>query len=271
MKRGKNAASPWLGIVSVAALGGLATMCFPDTTGDFENFKDRTAGARQETEAGPSIGVAPSMSFTGLYYGVCLTQLSQDDPTRVLRFYSHATYEAGATFMPMDDGGADASSSGSSDGGDGGDGSAFSGPGGQGNEAKVMGPSGGAGVITLNLQTLRARNGVTPAPAPNVSQMYTLGGVITAKAPVAADGTFSLSFGDLAVDAEANGVSPRPISAAHVVTAGYLYDKAKFCTTLAGDLVEPTMIALLASKNTCIFIAVNEGDPLPPSPDFKCP
>lgn len=131
------------------------------------------------------------------------------------------------------------------------------------------------GGLAFVMTPLRGWDDAAQAPQPpaTVSSSETVGDPITATSPLSG-GRYTAAFGALAVPPLANPING---SAAHV--DGLTLDGPfpglgqPFCGGLAGELTEPFEYTLSRDENTCLFLPVAEGDPLPAvqASDFHCP
>jgi hypothetical protein len=64
----------------------------PDPKGDYDDFVGKTEGVRIVKEAGAVDAKPPTEPIKALYIGTCITVLSQQNPTKVLRFYTDASF-----------------------------------------------------------------------------------------------------------------------------------------------------------------------------------
>jgi hypothetical protein len=221
-----------LGLVASAS----AAACIPDPKGDFEDYRDKTAGLG-EKDSGPADVQAldtkpPDTATEALYVGVCVTALAAKDPAQALRFYTETKYTPGT-------GGAD-------------------------------------GKVTMIVSPLqgwdKAKNDyITPTA---VSKANIRGPAITVPdVPVkAADGRFTANLGTINLPGEANSISGRDAVIVTAVLDGK-FGVGEFCSTLGGNLTVPYAYTFNPKENTCLFIKVNEGDPVPTraSAQFVCP
>lgn len=78
--------------MAVFVLGWSA--CLPDPKAEFDDYAEKTASYRQNgpRDGGDIDSAAPTEAVTGLYVGVCLSQLAAGRLDRVLRFYAPVTF-----------------------------------------------------------------------------------------------------------------------------------------------------------------------------------
>jgi hypothetical protein len=115
-----------------------------------------------------------------------------------------------------------------------------------------------------------------PAPPASIDRAHTVGATLSASSTVA-DGAFQAAFGALDVPPAANTITggaahvERLTLDGHVSPARTLGDR--FCAGLSGELTVPLEYELRSDENTCLFLPVAEGAPLPPvdASDFHCP
>ena len=256
-------------------MAGAAVRCLPNPTKDFDDFLDRTSASRDATAAVCKDGTAPTTPFSALYVAFCITQFSADDPERVFRFYTKVDYLTSAPAPTTDSGAsgttdASGSSDASDDSGDAMTTSSSSGSNTVDATAPVpMGPA--VSTIKLQITALLARDaaGIRQPPA-TVSQSLTNGATINGQSGVSADGKFKVALGTLAIKDIANAVNPRDVNLANIVMEGQINDPLRFFSNLGGQLTAPVMADLDPAQNSCVFIQVKEGDPLPATPTFKC-
>ena len=113
-----------------------------------------------------------------------------------------------------------------------------------------------ADTFTLDLTPLKKS-------ATKVSKAQSVGAPQTTSSGLAADtGRFKVSFSGISVDASANPFSTGPLTIAPMTLEG---DKAagRFCTKLDGAITAPLQQRLDPSADVCVFVPVNEGDPVP--------
>lgn len=131
------------------------------------------------------------------------------------------------------------------------------------------------GNITLKLTPLKL--GPNNGPPPTVSKDQTVGTTYSiTDSPTNAQGVYFGALGTVTVPGASNPISGRDIIIEQTKMDGrYVLPAARFCTQFAGHVTTPTDIVLAGSENTCVFIKVSPGDPLPPisSSDFSagCP
>ena len=131
------------------------------------------------------------------------------------------------------------------------------------------------GGLELVMTPLRGWDDAAQAAKPpaTVSRSETVGDPITATSPLSS-GSYTAAFGALAVPPLANPING---AAAHVdgltLDGPFAALGQPFCGGLAGELTEPFEYTLSRDENTCLFLPVAEGDPLPAvqASDFHCP
>ena len=225
--------------MSVAFLGMVASAsaaaCIPDPKGDFEDYRDKTAGLG-EKDSGPAdvqaLDTKPPETVTdALYIGICVTTLAGKDPAQALRFYTETKY----TPVPGSD-----------------------------------------GKLTMTVTPMhgwdKTKNDyITPSA---VSKANTRGkGITVTDVPVkSSDGRFTANLGTINLPGEANSISGRDAVIANLVLDGK-FGVGEFCSTLGGNLTVPYAYTFNPKENTCLFIKVNEGDPVPArdATQFLCP
>src|SRR5688572_14939779 len=82
-----------LGLGTVLVAGGAA--CIPDPEGEFNDYKERTAGMTQSTQPSTDASIEtkpPETATEGLYIGICTTILANNDPNQALRFYTKSKF-----------------------------------------------------------------------------------------------------------------------------------------------------------------------------------
>jgi len=226
--------------LSLGTLGAAATAtssaCLPDPSGDYDDFIKRTSGAaiapEPVSDASPFDSKPPATAAEALYIGICVTLISGGDPELALRFYTTSKYTPDSA------------------------GSA------SGKLLLTVTPMVGYDVV--------AKQPVKPA---SVSKSETRGDAIAVpETSVSASGRFTANLGTVNLVREANSISGNNIVIERTVLDGLFGSGDRFCTTLAGQLTSPYQLTFEASKNTCIFQKVKEGDPLPkiPASDFVC-
>jgi hypothetical protein len=133
----------------------------------------------------------------------------------------------------------------------------------------------GANQLTLSMTPLVGWDLVTQQPAPPsaITQSQTCGRAVTATSSLS-DGAYSAHFGRLDIPAVGNSINGVDVRIANVQLDGPFQDGSpRFCAGLSGAIVDPVQYELKREENTCIFVKVNDGDPLPAltSSDFHCP
>jgi hypothetical protein len=226
-------------LVLASAVVGIATFiaCIPDPKGDYEEFRDKTAGLNPGTEvsdAGPIDAKPPEQAVEETYGAICVTALANRDPEQALRFYTESKY------VPD-------------------------------------GPGAPTGKLTLNLTAMKGWEVNPPpgkyvAPT-TFSKSETRGNPISVSAtPVNEKGRFTANLGTANLTAEANSISGREAVIENVTLDG-IFGTSAFCSTLGGNLTVPYAYDFKPAENTCVFFKLKEGDPFPkPKPaDFVCP
>lgn len=123
------------------------------------------------------------------------------------------------------------------------------------------GTGGGAGKLTLKITPMKL--GPNNGPPASVSKSEAIGSTFTLnEVAVDARGSFPGSLGRVTVPGAANPISGRDIVIDDAAIPGRFAEE-KFCTQLAGHVVQPTDIILEGDANTCLFFKAKEGDPLP--------
>lgn len=249
-------------------------MCLPNPTQDYDDFVARTGEFRDAGGTGTGTGMAPSEPFSGVYYGVCTTEFSSDDPERVFRFYTKVDYttdappvvlmDASTPMTSMDassDADPDASSSDSGSSSD----ASLSTP-----VVEAGPPKAVVGTLSLSIAAMRGRVAGIRTPPTEVSESTKVGATIMGTGAVASDGRYRVGLGELVIGEEGNAVQPRDVKLSEIFMDGRLSDSSKFCANLVGNLTLPVMATLTPALNVCVFLRVNEGDPLPANPEFVC-
>jgi hypothetical protein len=143
-------------------------------------------------------------------------------------------------------------------------------------ETKFVPDPAGGGKLTMNVAFLRGwdtANNTYTSPT-SVSKSETRGAtVVVTDAPVAAgDGRFTAVLGTVNLPGEANSVSGRDAVIEDTTLEGRFGGGDRFCSTLGGQLTVPYSFTFDPAANTCLFVKVNEGDPLPAidSNEFVC-
>lgn len=239
------------GVVTGASLATVAlvasaagTACLPDPRGDYEDFKERTAHIQPEepsTDASTTFDAKPpEEAVEGLYVGICVASLAARDPEQALRFYTETKYTPD-------------------------------------------GPGAETGKLTLTVTPMLgwdvgAKQPTSPA---TVSKAETRGETVTTEVPVGNGGRFTAVLGEVDPERgtpvielveEANSISGRAASIENTTLDGLFSAGDRFCSTLGGHLFVPYSFTFDPKENTCLFLKVNEGDPLPQvdSSEFVC-
>jgi hypothetical protein len=111
-----------------------------------------------------------------------------------------------------------------------------------------------------------------PRPPSAVSSSATCGSPIVAHTTVSG-GTFAARFGTLVLPAVGNSINGEDAQVDNVQLDGVVRDPSRFCSGFAGTLTVPDQYEFRSDENTCLFVEVSEGDPLPTlsAADFHCP
>ncbi len=228
-----------LHLVVIGAVGGIVFACIPDPHGDYEDFKDRTAGLNPDLsppEAGPIDAKPPETAVEQLYVAVCVVSLANRDPAQAFRFYTESKY------VPD-------------------------------------GPGSATGKLSLVMTTLKSWDHSVNPPngqyfEPSVFTAADKRGepILVNDIPVSDKGRFTANLGKVTVTDAANPVSGRQAVLDFVVLDG-LFGTDNFCSTFGGTLVEPYVAELPPDKNTCVWTKVKEGDAFPKltKEQFVCP
>lgn len=231
------ALSAGVGLLGALTASVLTTACFPDPEGDYEDFIARTANLQEDS--GPPAEVDANIDTKPPTESVDALYVGICVTTLAAK-----DPEQALRFYT---------------------------------ETKFTPDQAGGGMLALTVSPLRgwdlATNGYT-SPA-TVSKSEIRGDNIPVpETPVAAGtGRFTAVLGTVRLTKEANSVSGKDALINNVTLDGRIGAGDRFCTTLAGDLVEPYGFTFDPKANTCLFQKVNEGDPLPkiPSAEFVCP
>lgn len=213
--------------------------CIPDPKGEYDDYVSRTknfdGGATPAPNLDASIDTKPPDTATeSLYVGICVTALANKDPSQALRFYT---------------------------------------------ESKFTPDPGGGGKLTLTLTPMVGWDPTVPPSGQftqpkTVSKSETRGsGVTLQDIQVAAGaGRFTANLGTVNLPPEANSLSGRPAIIDNTTLDGRFGDP-EFCSTLGGQLKVPYEYTFNPADNTCLFVKVKEGDPLPTktADQFVCP
>jgi hypothetical protein len=128
--------------------------------------------------------------------------------------------------------------------------------------------------LTLGIKPLVGwnANGGGAAPPATVGESTTCGTTSTATSPVT-KGAFSARYAELDLPGEANSITGDPIRLEDVRLDGILRKENRFCSGIAAMMTAPLQYELLREENTCIFVKIADGDPLPAltPEDFHCP
>jgi hypothetical protein len=123
------------------------------------------------------------------------------------------------------------------------------------------GAGGAASKLTMKITPMKlGPNNSAPAAfvkSETIGDTFTIDSV-----DVDARGVFPGALGTVKVPGAANPISGRDIVIENTSLNGR-YAEEKFCTQLAGHVVQPTDIELIGDDNTCLFFKTKEGDPLP--------
>lgn len=106
-----------------------------------------------------------------------------------------------------------------------------------------------------------------------VALSETRGNPITLTTPVAAgQGRFTANLGTLNLPGECNSISGSD-AVVEGTTLDGRFGEGEFCALLSGQLKIPYEYTFVAQDNACLFIKVNEGDPVPTrtAEQFVCP
>jgi hypothetical protein len=128
--------------------------------------------------------------------------------------------------------------------------------------------------LTLGLKPLAGWDAVMGGPvAPATVGEATTCGPASSTTCEIAKGAFSARYATLDVPGAANTISGDPIRLENVRLDGVLAKGPRFCSGLAAMMTAPLQYELLREENTCIFVKVADGDPLPAltPDDFHCP
>jgi hypothetical protein len=130
------------------------------------------------------------------------------------------------------------------------------------------------GSLTLALTPLIGWNAAEnqPEPPAAVSHDLTRGDRITTTSAVT-NGAFSARYAALDIQPEANSINGVTARVETLQLDGTFGTGDRFCAGFSGKLTVPLDYEFLRDENTCLFIKVHEGDPLPPveAADFHCP
>jgi hypothetical protein len=112
----------------------------------------------------------------------------------------------------------------------------------------------------------------TPQLPSAVSHEQTRGDTITATTTLSG-GVFSAQYAALDVPPEANSINGVTARVEHLQLDGMHAGRDRFCAGFSGKLTVPADYEFLRDENTCLFIKVAKGDPLPvvTAADFHCP
>jgi hypothetical protein len=135
--------------------------------------------------------------------------------------------------------------------------------------------SGGDGTLTVSLTTLTGWDPVADAPRPPsaIRQDATVGQPIVATSDVT-NRAFVARYPELDILPLANSISGSNARVERIALEGtFEGGAARFCTGLAGMLTAPIEYELTREENTCLFVKVDEGAPLPKldASEFHCP
>jgi hypothetical protein len=131
-------------------------------------------------------------------------------------------------------------------------------------KSKFLPDGTGGGKLSLVVKPMVGwSNGAYITPA-SVSQSETRGSELSVSdVPVASGaGRFTAQFGTLNLPAEANSISGRDAVIINTMLDGRFGDP-EFCAMLGGHLTVPYEYDFVPKDNICLFIKVNEGDPVP--------
>lgn len=215
------------------AAAATAFACLPDPKGDFDDFKSRTAGMG-ESEAGTNLDASIDTKPPEVATESLYVGIC------VTALASKDPEEALRFYT----------------------------------KTKFVPDPAGGGKLSMEVTPLLGwDNGgyVTPM---NVSQGQTRGSPLTKDdiTVAAGAGRFTANLGVLNLPGAANSISGRDAVINDATLDGRFGDP-EFCSTLGGHLTVPYEYDFVPSENTCLFIKVKEGDPVPvkKAADFVCP
>jgi hypothetical protein len=132
----------------------------------------------------------------------------------------------------------------------------------------------GNGTMTLALTPLVGWDSVAGAARPPtaVTSAQTHGTRISATSPTS-EGAFSALYPVLDLDPEANSINGVRARVEDLRLDAVAGTPDRFCAGFSGKLTDPVEYEFVREENTCIFVKVNDGDPLPSlaASDFHCP
>jgi hypothetical protein len=210
----------------------MVAACIPNPSGDYKDFKERTANlVPQPVEAGPSDAAPfdskpPDTAVEALYVGICVTSLAAGDPEQALRFYTKTKYTPDAA-----------------------------------------NPS--QGTLSMSVAAMVGWDVALKRPiSPKIVAASEVRGNAIEVAPMTVTGTGRLTaqLGTVNHPEEANSISGRTAVIEGAALDGLFGAGDRFCTTLGGQLTIPYSFTFEPSANTCLFQKVKEGDPLPQIP-----
>ena len=141
-------------------------------------------------------------------------------------------------------------------------------------KTKFVPDGAGGGKLTMNIKPLVGYQGGRAIIPTAVAESETRGNSINVPdlTIAAGQGRFTAQLGTMELPGECNSISGSDAIVNNTILDGRFAD-GEFCALLGGHLIKPYEYDFIPADNACLFIKVNEGDPVPTraAEQFACP